>query len=248
MSWPHPRAVPRRDKRAGRPVTSMGGLLIVNADDWGYDRATTDAIERAFEAGRITSATGMVHMADSARAAELANRLGRAIGLHINLTQPFSDPDTPERVRQSAGASDRLSGRDPGQGRAGGHAEHGQAAALVVRPENPVGRRRVDRRAARHVRRALRCSPDAFRRPQPRRPLPQRLPLILDPRGGQAAQQPLPVSDRALPWRRRRARCVRASGRVASRRRATCSTSGNSSWAARRSIRAWRSRTGSRWR
>ena len=78
----------------------MNGLLIVNADDWGGFRAGTDAIERCFEAGAITSATAMMWMADSERAAELAVGVGRPIGLHLNLTQPFDGPDVPATVAE----------------------------------------------------------------------------------------------------------------------------------------------------
>lgn len=78
----------------------MSGLLVVNADDWGGSEATTDAILGTFEAGRITSASGMVYMPDSARAAELAARTGLPVGLHINLTEPLTGPDTPPPVRE----------------------------------------------------------------------------------------------------------------------------------------------------
>ena len=85
----------------------MSGLLIVNADDWGHSEQITDAIRAAFEAGRITSTSGMVYMADSERAAAIANESGLAVGLHINLTEPFSDPDAPaeacERQRRLIG-------------------------------------------------------------------------------------------------------------------------------------------------
>jgi chitin disaccharide deacetylase len=76
-----------------------GGLLIVNADDWGIDDPTTDAILATFQAGLITSTTGMVYMAGSDRAAGLAAEHGVPVGLHINLTEPFSDPATPPEVR-----------------------------------------------------------------------------------------------------------------------------------------------------
>jgi len=75
------------------------GLLIVNADDWGYDGPTTDAILATFQGGTITSTTGMVYMADSDRAAALAAEHGVPVGLHINLTQPFTDPATPPEIR-----------------------------------------------------------------------------------------------------------------------------------------------------
>lgn len=77
----------------------MSGLLVVNADDWGGSEATTDAILRTFDAGRITSASGMVFMPDSERAAEIATRRGLPVGLHLNLTEPFGDPHTPTAVR-----------------------------------------------------------------------------------------------------------------------------------------------------
>ncbi len=83
------------------------GLLIVNADDWGAFRAGTDAIESCFEAGAISSASAMVHMADSRRAASIASQRERPIGLHLNLTQEFDAPHVPgpvgERQRRLLG-------------------------------------------------------------------------------------------------------------------------------------------------
>jgi chitin disaccharide deacetylase len=76
------------------------GLLIVNADDWGGFREGTDAIERCFATGAISSTTAMVHMADSRRAAELAREHGRPTGLHLNLTQPFDAPEVPAATRE----------------------------------------------------------------------------------------------------------------------------------------------------
>jgi predicted glycoside hydrolase/deacetylase ChbG (UPF0249 family) len=94
----------------------VSGLLVVNADDWGGSEATTDAILRTFEAGRITSTSGMVYMPDSDRAAELAGRAGLPVGLHINLTEPFTDPRTPQPVRDR---QRRVAGRLGGAGRDG---------------------------------------------------------------------------------------------------------------------------------
>jgi predicted glycoside hydrolase/deacetylase ChbG (UPF0249 family) len=76
------------------------GLLIVNADDFGGNPVATDRIVECFAAGRITSTSAMVHMKDSARAARLARDGELAVGLHLNLTQAFEDPQTPERVRK----------------------------------------------------------------------------------------------------------------------------------------------------
>jgi predicted glycoside hydrolase/deacetylase ChbG (UPF0249 family) len=66
-------------------------MLIVNADDWGYDQATTDAIADVYRAGRVTSATAMVNMQDSRRAAKLAGVSSIPLGLHLNLMEPYSD-------------------------------------------------------------------------------------------------------------------------------------------------------------
>jgi predicted glycoside hydrolase/deacetylase ChbG (UPF0249 family) len=73
--------------------------LMINADDWGASAATTDAIARCFDAGALTAASAMVHMADSARAASLARQRGLPVGLHLNLSQPFDGADVPEDVR-----------------------------------------------------------------------------------------------------------------------------------------------------
>jgi predicted glycoside hydrolase/deacetylase ChbG (UPF0249 family) len=77
----------------------VSGLLIVNADDWGASRVTTERIADCFTAGGVTSATAMMHMADSQRAAQRALELGLPTGLHLNLTQPFDGPDLPDAVR-----------------------------------------------------------------------------------------------------------------------------------------------------
>lgn len=76
------------------------GLLIVNADDWGQTEPVTDAILECARAGLISSATAMVYMADSNRAADLAEDLDIGVGLHLNLTAPFTDPNTPAEVRE----------------------------------------------------------------------------------------------------------------------------------------------------
>ena len=76
----------------------MPGLLIVNADDLGLDRCNTDAILECFHRGAISSATALVWMEDSDRAAEIARREGLPVGLHLNLIEPFSAPDVPEAI------------------------------------------------------------------------------------------------------------------------------------------------------
>jgi chitin disaccharide deacetylase len=73
-------------------------LLIVNADDFGLDRRSTDAIVDRFHAGAITSTTALVWMSDSERAAELATRAGLPVGLHLNLIEPYSGADVPGAI------------------------------------------------------------------------------------------------------------------------------------------------------
>jgi len=72
------------------------GLLVINADDWGQDVVTTDRILDCVRAGSVSTASAMVFMADSERASHLAPDM--EIGLHLNLTTPFSGPNTPPRL------------------------------------------------------------------------------------------------------------------------------------------------------
>jgi predicted glycoside hydrolase/deacetylase ChbG (UPF0249 family) len=73
--------------------------LIVNADDFGLRPDVTDAILEMFGTRRITSATAMVFMQDTTRAAALAREHGLPLGLHLNLTSVFSDPAAPSGAR-----------------------------------------------------------------------------------------------------------------------------------------------------
>jgi len=65
-------------------------MLIINADDLGQSVADTDAALTCFRAGRITSASVMVFMDDSERAARLAQAAHLDVGLHLNFTAPFT--------------------------------------------------------------------------------------------------------------------------------------------------------------
>ena len=68
---------------------SNHGSLIVNADDWGDSRKITDAIWECVKQKTVSSASAMVFMEDSERAAELARLHGIDVGLHLNLTTLF---------------------------------------------------------------------------------------------------------------------------------------------------------------
>jgi chitin disaccharide deacetylase len=67
-------------------------VLIINADDYGRNVAATDNTLLAFRYGSITSASAMVFMDDSERAAQLALEAGLEVGLHLNLSEVFSKP------------------------------------------------------------------------------------------------------------------------------------------------------------
>lgn len=78
-------------------------MLIINADDLGRDTTATDTTLACYRRGRISSATGMVFMADSERAAELAKAAGLDVGLHVNFTETFNGRGCPaELLRQQA--------------------------------------------------------------------------------------------------------------------------------------------------
>jgi len=80
----------RRNTEASHP-----GLLIVNADDWGRDRDTTDRISECVLRRTVSSVSAMVFMEDSERAAALALERGIDAGLHLNFTAPFSARQCP---------------------------------------------------------------------------------------------------------------------------------------------------------
>jgi chitin disaccharide deacetylase len=76
------------------------GRLVLNADDWGRDRETTDRILECFLSGTVSSASAMVFMADSERAAGLAREHNLDAGLHVNLTGAFSAMGTSPRLQE----------------------------------------------------------------------------------------------------------------------------------------------------
>src|SRR5881409_769804 len=77
-----------------------GGILIINADDWGRDAETTDKIRDCAESGAVSSLSAMVFMEDSERAAGIASEQGIEVGLHLNLTTGFSAPGCPAMLRE----------------------------------------------------------------------------------------------------------------------------------------------------
>jgi len=65
-------------------------MVIITADDFGKTGHATESILKCFFKRRITSASAMVFMEDSERAASLASQTSLEVGLHINFTMPFS--------------------------------------------------------------------------------------------------------------------------------------------------------------
>ena len=76
------------------------GRLIVNADDWGRDRETTDRTRDCLVLGTVSSVSAMVFMEDSERAAAMARGRGIDAGLHLNFTAPFSSADCPAQLAE----------------------------------------------------------------------------------------------------------------------------------------------------
>ena len=68
------------------------GLLIVNADDWGRDRQTTDRTYECVLRSTVSAVSAMVFMQDSERGAAIAKERGVDAGLHLNFTTPFTAP------------------------------------------------------------------------------------------------------------------------------------------------------------
>lgn len=75
-------------------------MIIITADDYGKDIRTTDNIFKCGLNKRVSSASAMVFMADSERAASLLKELDLEIGLHLNFTQPFNGSHVSRTVRQ----------------------------------------------------------------------------------------------------------------------------------------------------
>jgi chitin disaccharide deacetylase len=76
-------------------------MLIVNADDLGRSKAATDTAFSCYKRKRISSASAMVFMEDSERAADCALASGLDVGLHINLSERLTGASVPGCVRDS---------------------------------------------------------------------------------------------------------------------------------------------------
>lgn len=75
-------------------------MLLINADDWGRCEQSTDRIFNCYVHGKIQSASAMVFMSDSQRAAEVALKEDLPLGLHLNLTEAFTGQNVSEKLRK----------------------------------------------------------------------------------------------------------------------------------------------------
>ena len=86
----------------GHPVKEIrSGRLIINADDWGRTRQTTQCIEDCVIHGTVNAVSAMAFMEDSERAAAIARERGIDSGLHLNLTTGFSSTSCPTSIAES---------------------------------------------------------------------------------------------------------------------------------------------------
>ena len=96
-------------------------MLIINADDLGGTEEATDNIIACFRQGRITSASALVFMMDSRRAAISTAGAGLETGLHLNLDMMFDAPEISAQLRRHQAA-------------VVGYLRHGKWAQVVYNP------------------------------------------------------------------------------------------------------------------
>ena len=100
----------RPDGNVMRGRDEHGGVLIINADDWGRDQNNTDRIRECIACNSVSSVSAMVFMQDSQRAAEIAREHNIDAGLHLNLSQPFSGNCPPLLVEHQSKLNQYLRG------------------------------------------------------------------------------------------------------------------------------------------
>jgi chitin disaccharide deacetylase len=75
-------------------------MLVVNADDYGLDKKTTNRILACYTRKRVHSASAMTFMADSESAAFLSKETGLPVGLHLNLDEEMTGPQLPLKLKE----------------------------------------------------------------------------------------------------------------------------------------------------
>jgi len=113
-------------------------VLIINADDLGYDPAVTRGILRSMREGVVSSATFMVNTPYSEEAARQAQ--GLSLGLHLNLArgEPVSPGFPKEFLDNGAFSEPRASTLPVEAVEAEARAQLERMAALLGRPATHV--------------------------------------------------------------------------------------------------------------
>src|ERR1700676_648772 len=70
-------------------------IVIVNADDWGWNFEATNRILDCIRRGAVSSVSAMVFMEASERAASIAREINVDAGLHLNFTTQFTGRHAP---------------------------------------------------------------------------------------------------------------------------------------------------------
>ncbi len=95
------------EKHKQNCLTRSAGALIINADDWGRDRTTTDRAFDCVRRGTVSAVSAMMFMEDSERAAAMTREHHIDTGLHLNLTSSFSGRNCSLKLREH---QERLAG------------------------------------------------------------------------------------------------------------------------------------------
>lgn len=75
-------------------------MLISNADDFGINETATSNILKCYEKHIVMAASAMVFMKASEEAARASRGSGLDVGLHLNLTSPFTGGKIPEDLAE----------------------------------------------------------------------------------------------------------------------------------------------------
>jgi predicted glycoside hydrolase/deacetylase ChbG (UPF0249 family) len=89
-----------REYPSSRGTEPRQGYLIINADDWGVNKETTNRTLDCIRRGTVSAVSAMVFMDDSTRSAEKSLEMGVDTGLHLNLSAPFTSSTCPTSLRE----------------------------------------------------------------------------------------------------------------------------------------------------
>jgi chitin disaccharide deacetylase len=157
-------------------VTELGRafdrILVVNADDLGYDPAIDRGIFDACEKGIVRSATILVAMPFAATAMERAKSLGLGLGLHVNLVRGPSVAGARSWIGASGEMDEAcLPGADPKEVALEIEAQIGRFWTLAGREPTHLDFHRHSHRFAPVMQGLLALAARAARRPLPVRAL-----------------------------------------------------------------------------